>query len=75
MQLGRFRASGDVETTSSPGANSVTALVDMVLLNYMALHGKEGDFPNFFLNSVLNSQISAWTAFGQLPSVVNGKIT
>jgi hypothetical protein len=75
VQLGRFRATGDVETTSSPGANSVTALVDMVLLNYMALHGEQGNFATAFPNSVLNSQISAWTAFGQLPSVVNGRIT
>lgn len=76
VQLGRFRASGDVETTSSPGANSVTALVDMVLLNYMALHGEQGNFAAAFPNSVLKSQIDAWTAFAKLGSVgANGTIT
>jgi hypothetical protein len=65
QQLGYFRASGDVETTSNPGANAVTGLVDLVLLNYMALHGEQGDFPNRFPGSVIadSSQIDRWTAF------------
>jgi hypothetical protein len=44
QQLGYFRGSGDVETSGSPGANSVVTLVDMVLLNYMALHGEQNQF-------------------------------
>jgi hypothetical protein len=38
QQLGWMRADGSVETSGSPGANSVTQLVDMVVLNYLALH-------------------------------------
>lgn len=71
QQLGYFRASGDVETSGSPGANSVVSLVDMVLLNYMALHGEQGQFATKFPNSVLNSQIDNWIAFNQ---IVNGTI-
>jgi hypothetical protein len=37
-QLGWMQASGDVQTTSSPGANNVPSLVDLVVYNYMALH-------------------------------------
>ncbi|NOZ54297.1 MAG: general secretion pathway protein GspF [Gammaproteobacteria bacterium] len=40
QQLGHFRASGSVETSSTtPGSNNVNLLVEMVVLNYMALHG------------------------------------
>ena len=55
QQLGYFRASGAVETSARTplgnpilAANNVTSLVNTVLLNYMALHGDEGDFGNVF---------------------------
>lgn len=41
QQLGWMRTDGTVETAGSPGANSVTQLVDMVVLNYLALHGTQ----------------------------------
>ncbi|MGE0115130.1 MAG: hypothetical protein AB7T07_09650 [Steroidobacteraceae bacterium] len=69
QQLGYFRASGDVETSGSPGANSVVSLVDMVLLNYMALHGEQNLFgdASHFPNSVLNSAgIDNWIAFNPI---------
>jgi hypothetical protein len=66
QQLGYFRASGDVETSGSPGANSVVSLVDMVLLNYMALHNEQNQFAGKFPNSVLNSQIDNWIAFNPI---------
>lgn len=44
QQMGYFRASGSVETSSSPFANSVDALAEMVVLNYLGLHGEEGIF-------------------------------
>ena len=44
QQLGYFRANGNVETSSSPFANSVDALAEMVVLNYLGLHGAEGMF-------------------------------
>ncbi|MGD9842807.1 MAG: hypothetical protein AB7F79_07785 [Steroidobacteraceae bacterium] len=67
QQLGYFRASGDVETSGSPGANSVVSLVDMVLLNYMALHNQQSDFATAFPNSVLNSAgIDNWIAFNPI---------
>jgi hypothetical protein len=42
QQLGWMRPDGTVETASSPGANSVTQLVDMVVLNYLALQSNQG---------------------------------
>lgn len=44
QQLGFFRANGNVETASSPFANSVTTLAEMVVLNYLGLHGQEAMF-------------------------------
>ena len=44
QQLGYFRDSGNVETSSSPFANSVNALAEMVVLNYLGLHGEEAMF-------------------------------
>lgn len=41
QQIGWMRTDGSVETSSSPGANSVTQLVDMVVLNYLALQSKQ----------------------------------
>ncbi len=46
LQLGYFNADGSQNTTSSPAGNNVPNLAQMVVLNYMALHGK--------------SAISAW---------------
>ncbi len=65
QQLGYMRASGDVETASSPAANNVNLLVETVVLNYMALHGEQGQFgalfPNTGLgNSTLQDQLTAF---------------
>jgi hypothetical protein len=43
-QLGTFRPDGRVETLSSPFANNVTSLAEMVVLNYLALHGRQSMF-------------------------------
>ena len=44
QQIGSMSAGGAAVTTSSPAANSVNLLVETLLLNYMALHGEEGNF-------------------------------
>ncbi|MEM1260913.1 MAG: hypothetical protein AAGH76_00810 [Pseudomonadota bacterium] len=50
QQLGFFRPDGNIETASTPFANSVGTLAEMVVLNYLGLHGLEGMF-----GSVLNN--------------------
>jgi len=62
-QLGSFQASGDVNSAGSPGANSVTAAVDMVLLNYLALHNEQSRFATLFPSSPIAGQIDSWIAF------------
>ena len=66
QQIGYFRLDGSVETASSPAANNVNLLVETVALNYLALHGLEGQFatrfPNHRLgNSTLQDSLTAFT--------------
>ncbi|WP_075186960.1 general secretion pathway protein GspF [Teredinibacter haidensis] len=59
QQIGYMRASGDVETNSSgdrpnPAANNINLLVQTVMLNYMALHGEQGQFESAFTSRGLS---------------------
>lgn len=73
QQIGWMRTDGTVEIAGSPGANSVTQLVDMVVLNYLALHGRQ-DLLSTALKrptgSILGGNTSKWdsdyTAFDQI---------
>ena len=73
-QIGYFRADGSIETSSHPGANAVNLLVETVILNYMALHGEQGNFTTLFPGQGLGSPGSrdAVTAFAP---ICNGTIT
>jgi hypothetical protein len=50
QQLGAFSADGNVSRSGTPGANNVNLLVQMLLLNYMALNGDQGQFSTVFPN-------------------------
>ncbi|HEX6996808.1 MAG TPA: hypothetical protein VF322_01615 [Gammaproteobacteria bacterium] len=73
QQLGFFTANGDVARAGTPGANNVNLLVNMVLLNYMALHGEQNRFADVdrFPNHGLGSDLDALIAF---TPIVNGTI-
>ena len=71
QQLGWFRADGSVETSSSPAANNVNLMVEMVVLNYMALHGQQGNFASLFQGHGLGSNLDERISFAQ---IVNGTI-
>jgi hypothetical protein len=45
-QIGWFSGDGSIVTSSHPGANAVNLLVELVVLNYMGLHGTENTFTN-----------------------------
>ena len=55
QQIGSFTAGGAVDTTSSPAANSVTQIPEVMLLNYMALLGQAGQFSTVFPQQGLGS--------------------
>ncbi len=73
QQIGYMRRDGSVETASTPAANNVNLLVETVILNYMALHGEQGQFANLFpTNGLGNSTLmDSLTAF---QPIVNGTI-
>lgn len=73
QQIGYMSADGSVQRAATPAANNVNLLVNTVLLNYMALHGEQGQFGNIFPNHGLgNSTLQdSLTAF---EPIVNGFI-
>lgn len=73
QQIGWFRNDGSVETASTPAANNVNLLVETVLLNYLALHGEQGQFSTRFPGYGLGSATlqDSLIAFGP---IVNGTI-
>ena len=73
QQIGAFTPDGSVDTASSPAANNVLLLVQTVVLNYLALHGMQGQFSTLFPDHGLGSstRLDALTAFAP---IVNGKI-
>jgi hypothetical protein len=70
QQIGWFTANGDVQRASTPGANNVNLLVQMLLLNYMALHGEQNLFEQRFPGHGLGSNVNLdrFTAFEPIVS-------
>jgi hypothetical protein len=85
LQLGYFNSDGSLSTTGSPAGNNVFNLVQMVVLNYMALHGAQAQFPTLYpgpgmtgpnLNNTLGTgtALDAVISFQPLAGLVNGKV-
>ncbi len=82
LQIGNFNSDGSINTTGSPAGNNVFNLVQMVLLNYIALH--EADAPTAFAalyppaaqNNTLGtgSALTPLIAYQPLAGLVNGKV-
>jgi hypothetical protein len=83
LQIGNFNPDGSLNTTGSPAGNNVLNLVQMVVLNYMALHsaGAAAAWPSLWpapnLNNTLGSgsALDSLIAFQPLAGLVNGKVT
>ena len=73
QQIGYMRSDASVETASSPAANNVNLLVETVILNYMALHGEQGQFANLFPNHGLGNT-ALWDSITAFAPIVNGTI-
>jgi hypothetical protein len=79
LQIGSFNADGSINTTSSPAGNNVPNLVQMVVLNYMALHGSNAitAFPALYPAPNLNNALGTGTALEPLIAfnpIVNGTV-
>jgi len=73
QQIGWFRKDGSVETAGTPAANNVNLLVETVILNYMALHGEQGQFGVKFPGNGLGSA-SLQDSLIAFNPIVNGTI-
>jgi hypothetical protein len=72
-QVGRYRASGSVETNGSPIGDNVIALAETAVLNYLALHGEVGRFASVLPGNSLGSSaavLDPLTAFATLPRFI-----
>ena len=83
LQLGYFNPDGSQNTTSSPAGNNVPNLVQMVVLNYMALHGTSAaaNWPSLWpapnTNNTIGSGATALDPlimWNPLASLSNGKV-
>ncbi len=74
LQIGSFSNGGAVVTTSSPAANAVNLLVETVLLNYMALHGEQGNFPTLFPSHGLGGTATR-DGLTMMAPIVNGTVS
>jgi hypothetical protein len=81
LQIGNFNPDGSLNTNGSPAGNNVPNLVQMVVLNYMALHGDAiTPWPTLFPAPNLNNNLGSGTAlepliaFQPLAGLVNGKV-
>jgi hypothetical protein len=73
QQIGYFTSDGAVDASSSPAANSVVQIPELMLLNYLGLQGMTSQFGSIFSSQGLGAS-SAWagmTAFAP----IRGKIT
>jgi hypothetical protein len=81
LQIGYFNSDGGLNTTGSPAGNNVFNLAQMVVLNYMALHGAQAQFPTLYpapnLNNTLGTgaALDALISFQPLAGLVNGRIS
>jgi hypothetical protein len=82
LQLGYCNPDGSQNTTSSPAGNNVFNLVQIVVLNYMALHNASAAsaFPTLYSAPNMNNTLGSGSAlqslisYQPLASLVNGKV-
>lgn len=73
QQIGWFKMDGTVDTTSSPAANSVTQLVDTIVLNYLALHGRQNLLSQALAmraESTILGGAGNWDSYTAFPKIV-----
>jgi hypothetical protein len=72
QQIGSMSADGAVNTAATPAANNVNLLAYTAILNFMALHGEQGNFSATFPGAGLPAGLlDSLTAF---QPIVNGTL-
>jgi len=70
QQIGFMRRDGAVETAATPAANNVNLLVETIVLNYLALHGEQGNLSSVIPGHGLGNAnlMDSLTAFSPIVS-------
>ena len=65
QQIGYFSSDGSVVSSSSPAANSINQIPELIMLNYMGLMGTDAQFPTTFPMQGLGpaASLAAMTVF------------
>lgn len=65
QQIGYFNSDGTVVSSSSPAANSINQIPELIILNYMGLAGTDAQFPTLFPTQGLGpaASLAAMTVF------------
>jgi hypothetical protein len=65
QQIGYFSSDGSVVSSSSPAANSINQIPELIMLNYMGLAGTDAQFPTLFPMQGLGpaASLAAMTVF------------
>jgi hypothetical protein len=68
QQIGWFSSDGAVVSSSSPAANSINQIPELIMLNYMGLVGTDAQFPTLFPMQGLGTaaQLAAMTVFQRI---------
>lgn len=65
-QMGNFQISGSIQADASPMSNSVTTLAKAVMLNYLALHGREGELAAVVGDNPFLTDLNRHLLFGKI---------
>jgi hypothetical protein len=65
-QMGNFQTSGSIQPDASPMSNSVTTLAKAVMLNYLALHGREGELAAVVGDNPFLTDLNRHLLFGRI---------
>ena len=65
-QLGYFKTSGGVENSAMPASNSPTNLSQLLVANFMALHGEEGNLTNVVGSNPFSASLDQYLVFQQI---------
>ena len=65
-QIGHFKTSGSVENSATPASNSSANLSKLIVANYLALHGEEGNLANVVGDNPFGNNLSQYLLFQQI---------
>ncbi len=70
QQIGHYRMNGSVETGATPASNNVDLLAETIVLNYLALQNRTGEFATLFPTHGLGANLDSLISFAPIRNTV-----